>query len=288
MWQEFLKQQLPSYQIRDQLTLAPIGLNLSQPYVTFLDDHRYLTRLSEDHLASVVLTSRSLSEQVLQLNREVHVCEDPRWLFFSAYNLLAEGRLSVETPSLVDPSAHVSSLAYISPNDVKIGANVTIEAGVVIHPRVTIRNDSIVRSGAVIGSSGHEYKRTTRGIIDVVHDGSVEVGMGCEIGPNTVVGQGFWLRNTRLGDFVKVDALVLIAHGSSIGDQTFIAGGSVIAGSVTIEKEVWIGPGVVIANGVKVGPRSLIALGSHVFRDVEQGKGVIGFPARSFFRGETP
>jgi UDP-3-O-[3-hydroxymyristoyl] glucosamine N-acyltransferase len=49
-----------------------------------------------------------------------------------------------------------------------------------------------------------------------------------------------------------------------------------IAGSVDIGEDVWIGPSAVISSGIRIGDRAAITLGSVVTRSVEAGKRVSG------------
>jgi UDP-3-O-[3-hydroxymyristoyl] glucosamine N-acyltransferase len=116
----------------------------------------------------------------------------------------------------------------------------------------------------------------------VTHDGFVEIGKNCVIGANSIIGQGFWKRPTLVERNTKIDHLVGISHGSSIGESNLIAAGAILSGSVKTGRNVWIGPGSRITNGVIIGDDSKVGIGSVVIRDVDPKTTVFGVPARTF------
>ncbi|MCP2816453.1 UDP-3-O-(3-hydroxymyristoyl)glucosamine N-acyltransferase, partial [Salmonella enterica subsp. enterica serovar Typhimurium] len=63
--------------------------------------------------------------------------------------------------------------------------------------------------------------------------GRVLIGNDVEIGANTTVDRGA-LEDTVIGDGVKLDNLIQIAHNVRIGDHTAMAACSGVAGSTTI------------------------------------------------------
>ena len=86
----------------------------------------------------------------------------------------------------------------------------------------------------MIGQRGFGFEREIDGKpVSFPHFGSVVIGDYVEIGAlNTVVAGA--LSDTIIGDFVKTDDHVHIAHNVSIGDKTFITACSEISGSVSI------------------------------------------------------
>jgi UDP-3-O-[3-hydroxymyristoyl] glucosamine N-acyltransferase len=149
---------------------------------------------------------------------------------------------------------------------------------------VEIKSGSVIRAGAIVGSPGFEYKKNLTQVLPIVHDGHTVIGENVEIGPGTVVGQGFHGKPTILGSNVKLDNLVSIAHGAIIGDRVLVAAGAIVAGSTIVGHDAWIGPGSILTNGLRIGPEAFVVLGSHVFKDVGEGESVIGSPARPFPR----
>ena len=79
-----------------------------------------------------------------------------------------------------------------------------------------------------------------------------------------------------LGDHTKVDNLVHIAHGVQTGKNCLIIATSMIAGSVTLKDNVWIGPNANIAPQVVVESYGFVTLGSVVTKNVGAKEWVTG------------
>ena len=114
-----------------------------------------------------------------------------------------------------------------------------------------IGNNSIIHSGAVIGSDGFGYAPSKEGWHKIQHLGGVEIGNHVEIGAKSTVDRGA-LGNTVLEDGVKIDNHVHVAHNSYIGENTAIAGQSGMAGSVKIGKNCQIAGQVGIVGHIEI------------------------------------
>jgi UDP-3-O-[3-hydroxymyristoyl] glucosamine N-acyltransferase len=128
----------------------------------------------------------------------------------------------------------------------------------------------------MIGVQGFEHKRTSQGLLSVVHDGLVCIGEEVEIGANNTIAKGLMGRDTTVGDWTKTDCLVHIAHCVQIGQRCLIPASAMIAGSVTIGDDVWIGPNSTISSQVRIENQAVITLGAVVVRDVEAKSRVSG------------
>ena len=153
--------------------------------------------------------------------------------------------------------------------------------GVVIFPGVSIGSGTFIRSGTVLGSDGFGYEPSPHGEAPVrlQHYGGLQIGRNCDIGSSVSIDRGTF-DDTTIGDGVKMDNLVHIAHNVIVGDNTMIAAGAAISGSVKIGSSVWIGPNVTVSNGLEVGDAAHLGLGSVILRDVLSGQKVFGNPAR--------
>ena len=170
----------------------------------------------------------------------------------------------------------VHPTAFVSEYNVTIGKNVVIEPHANIMSDVVIGNNCVIRAGSVLGSEGYEYKRTSQGVLSVFHDGKVIIGNNVEIGANTCVDKGLMSFDTTIGDNTKVDNLVHIAHSVTIGKNCFIIACSMIAGSVKIEDDVWVGPNANIAPQVTIRKGGFVTLGSVVTKEVNEKEWVTG------------
>ncbi len=214
----------------------------------------------------------------------------------------------------VHPTAIVSPKVRISA-DVVIGPHAIIEDGVSIGSGTEIGAFCFLGRGSSIGADCHLYPRVTlyegvrlgRGVI--IHSGTVvgadgfgyifgegrhwkfpqigrvEIGDDVEIGANTTVDRGS-LDATRIGNGVKIDNLVQVAHNVQIGEysiiaaQTGISGSSVIGSGVVIGGQVGIADHCAIEDGVIVGAQAGIPTG----KKIRSGQTVWGTPARPLER----
>ncbi|MTI38250.1 DapH/DapD/GlmU-related protein, partial [Fulvivirga lutimaris] len=139
----------------------------------------------------------------------------------------------------------------------------------------------------VVGSEGFEHKKTTKGILSVKHDGKVIIGKDVYIGALNAISKGFSYRNTIIGDSTKTDNLVHIAHCVQIGERCLLPASSMIAGSTTLEDDVWIGPGSSISSQLTIGKNGFISIGSVVTKNVNMNEKVTGnfaIPHRKFLK----
>lgn len=252
--------------------------------LSFLDDEKFSNELNLNSNIAGVFITQPLVEKVD--NKHLIICDDPRYYFFTLLNEFGR-RKYAKTPSIISPRAQIHPKAYVSEFNVMIGDNTVIGPHVTILADVEIGNNCIIQPGVVVGSEGFEYKRTSKGIVSVFHDGKVVIGNRVEIGANTCVDKGFSFRQTIIEDEVKIDNLVHIAHGVQIGKGAYIIASCMLGGSVTIKENVWIGPNASIAPGLTVEENGFVTLGSVATRNVSKNEWVTGnfaIPHQKFLR----
>lgn len=241
--------------------------------LTFLDHPKYAEVVNSNPSIKGVFV-RSAEKCLLRSDIEKITVDDPKWYFFSVVNFLGENRSREKT--VIAPTARIDGSAVIAEYGVVIGDGVVVEPRSVIMPDVVIGARVKVRAGAVVGVDGYEHKRTSRGILSVVHDGVVIIEDDVEIGANSFVAKGFNYRATVIGRETKLDALVHYAHGVQCGRRCLIVANAMIAGHVTIGNDVWIGPSASIANRLTIGDGAFVTMGSVVTKDVGEGQKVTG------------
>lgn len=129
----------------------------------------------------------------------------------------------------------------------KIGAGTQLWANVTIYHEVEIGQDCLIQSSAVIGSDGFGYANDKGKWIKIPQRGQVIIGNRVEIGACTCIDRGA-LDATVIEDNVIIDNLCQIAHNVHIGTGTAVAGGVIMAGSLTVGKYCLIG-GASVLNG---------------------------------------
>lgn len=258
-------------------TMALCGTRLDQDFCTFIDQEKYLNDLSPN--AVMIITTENISGLLDRKKSGIFVTEDPRKFFFWLHNGLEREASYVrkKEETVIDSTANVSPLSYVSPENVKIGARAIIEPFVTIYPNVVIGNDSVIRAGAKIGGEGFEFKRDSDQVFSVKHLGGVQIGDHVEIQCNTCVDKAVYpWDNTVLEDYVKVDNLVHIAHGVKIARNTMVVAQSGIGGRTIIAPDAWIGFGATVKNGIEIGKNARVSMGAVVTRNVKEGQTVTG------------
>ncbi len=160
-----------------------------------------------------------------------------------------------------------------------VGEDVVLHAHVTLYDGVRVGERSIIHSGARIGVDGFGYAQVDGVPRKIPQVGTVHIGADVEIGANTTVDRGS-IGTTEIGDGVKIDNLVQVAHNVRIGAYTVIAAQSGIAGSTTLGTGVTLGGQAGIRGHVHIGDGARIAAQAGVFGDVPAGVTYSGYPAR--------
>src|SRR5207253_5446463 len=134
---------------------------------------------------------------------------------------------------------------------------------------VIVGNRAILHNGVVVGSDGFGFARQKDGThlkipqhADVVIEDDVEIGANSTI-DRPAVGE------TRIKAGAKIDNLVHIAHGVTIGRRALLAAQVGIAGSTTIDDDVMMAGQSGVIGHVRVGKGAVIGAKSAVLQAVD-------------------
>lgn len=259
--------------------------------LSFLSNPRFAELLDSTSAAAVIVSETHADRcPVVAL-----ISSDPYVTYARAAQLLyppAAPESNVHSSAVADASANLAAKVSIGANSViaanveigaesRIGANVSIgedavigegaiiDAGVQIYPGVRIGARCQIRSGAVIGSDGFGFANDHGEWVKIPQLGSVYIGDDVEIGANTTIDRGA-LDDTVLGNGVKLDNLIQIAHNVKLGDHTLIAGCTGIAGSTIVGKYCTIGGGVGIVGHIEICDRVMITGQSFVTQGIDK------------------
>lgn len=268
-------------------SLGLAGYNDGKQVCTFLAASKYASEINSG--VTMILTSKEVFDELSKaklLDSQYGICivDNPRIVYFKLHNTLSnDSRYAREVkPTIIAESAKISKLAYIAENNVIIGENVVIEEFVSIKENTVIGDNSVVRAGSVIGGTGFEVKNSDDRLWTVNHIGGVILGENVEVQQCTTIDKAIYpWDNTILGDNVKINSQVQIAHGVKIGRNTEVVANAGIQGRVKIGDNVWIGPNTAIRNGISIGDNARVNIGAVVTLDVPSGEAVSGNFARS-------
>jgi len=268
--------------------------------ITFVSNPRYLRFLPATRASAVILAGDAPDVSIASLRTG-----DPYLAFAKA---VEHFHRPVVFPSAgVHPTAQIAATATIGPNaaigayavigdHVHIGADARIGPHVVIYPdvaigdrfhahahvtvreRVRIGSDVVLHSGVVIGSDGFGYAPAEGGIRRLLQAGDVVIEDEVEVGANTTVDRAM-IGSTVLRRGVKLDNLVMVAHGCEIGDYSMLAAQVGLSGSTRIGKWVRMGGQVGSSGHLSIGDGAQIAAQSGLSKSVAAGAIVSGSPS---------
>lgn len=162
--------------------------------------------------------------------------------------------------------------------DVHLGRGCEIHANAVLHPGARLGEGCVVHSGAVIGSEGFGFVPTAEGWRKMPQTGRVVLEPGVEVGCGSMIDRPA-VGETRVGAGTKIDNLVHVGHGVTIGPGCALAAQVGIAGGARLGKGVILAGQVGVANRATLGDRAIASSKSGIHGDVPAGEVVSGYPA---------
>jgi UDP-3-O-[3-hydroxymyristoyl] glucosamine N-acyltransferase len=164
-------------------------------------------------------------------------------------------------------------------DDCVIGAHTYLYPHVTLYSQVTLGERCIVHSGARIGTDGFGYTFIDGQHRKVPQVGGVVIANDVDIGANTCIDRGT-VGPTVIGNGVKIDNLVHVAHNVRIGDLSIIIAQVGISGSTTIGQGVTLAGQAGLQGHITVGDGAVIGGQAGVISDVPAGAVYSGYPAR--------
>ena len=247
--------------------------------ISFLSNPRLQSQLANTRAAAVIVTAQVYqSLQGASYSWRPVMCSQPYLMYALLAQWFDQHRLaSLETgihpTAIIHSSAQLGQGVSVGPHcvieqGVQVGSGTRIGAGCVIgansllgsncllHARVTLYHGvrvgdrAIIHSGAVLGADGFGFAPDPLNggaWAKIAQIGSVRVGDDVEIGANTTVDRGA-IEDTVLGNGVKLDNQIMIAHNVQVGDHTAMAACVGVAGSTVIGKRCTIGGAAMLSG----------------------------------------
>ena len=205
------------------------------------------------------------------------VVDDP-YLYFAKLTQLWRIHLSgalkpaIHPTAVVDEGADVHPEAFIGPlcvieRGAKVGAGSVLKSRVTLGENCRIGERCIIHSGVVIGADGFGFANNAGAWEKIEQLGGVQIGNDVEIGANTCVDRGA-IKDTIIGNGVKLDNLIQIGHNVQIGNHTAIAGCAGVAGSSSIGAGCTLGGGAIVLGHLTLADEVHVSAASIVTRSI--------------------
>lgn len=180
--------------------------------------------------------------------------------------------VSVAPHAVIEAGAQIASEVFIGPGcvvgkDVQIGNGCQLIANVTLCTGTRLGDSVTIHPGTVIGSDGFGNANDAGKWVKVPQLGGVLIGNDVEIGANTTIDKGA-LEDTVIGQGVRLDNQIQIAHNVQIGEYTAIAGCVGIAGSTNIGRYCLIAGGVGISGHLELVDNVHVTGGSIVLQSI--------------------
>lgn len=276
------------------------GIEQARPGdITFVSNRKYWPKVKGCQASAIILQVKDEEVPIPSLRTD-----NPYLIFSKALELFyrkPKQPLGVHPTAIVDPTAVVgegSSIgAYVTIGaGVRIGRNAVIYPHTVIYPGVVIGDDVrihsrvvlreevsigdrvILQDGVVIGSDGFGFAPIGDGTFHkILQAGSVVIEADVEIGANSTVDRAT-IGNTVVRRGTKIDNLVQLGHGSTVGENCLIAAQTGVAGSAVVGNRVILAGQVGIVGHLTVGDDSIVTAQSGVPHDLPPKSMVSGSP----------
>lgn len=267
--------------------------------ITFISNPKYASAARTTQAAAILVAQQFPAD-----DRPVLRCENPYLSFARALELFytppayAPG---IHPTAVIDPSARIGANAHIGAyvvvdTDVVIGDGCVLLPHVVIycgtrigdrffaHAHAVVRefceigNDVILQNGVIIGGDGFGFARDSKGWHKIVQSGVTVLADGVEVQSNACVDRAS-IGKTAVAAGTKIDNLVQIGHGCTVGENTMLCSQVGLAGSTTVGKNVILAGQVGVAGHLTVGDGAIATAQTGIPNDVAAGTTVSGYPA---------
>lgn len=269
--------------------------------LTFLSNIKYKRFLVSTQASAIILQN----PDYLPIGSSALLSDNPYLTFAQALEVFYQEKATkteISPWALVSPTAKLGANVTIGPftviNDQAIiGDHVVVSSHCVIEEKVVVGNKTIIHSHSVVrrgchlgnqvilhnqvtvGSDGFGYaQRDDKSWHKIRQLGTVIIEDDVEIGAGTTIDRAA-IGTTLIRRGTKIDNLVQIGHGSSVGQDTLLCAQVGLAGSSHIGNNVILAGQVGVAGHLSIGDRVIATAQTGIPNSVPVGKQISGYPA---------
>jgi UDP-3-O-[3-hydroxymyristoyl] glucosamine N-acyltransferase len=272
--------------------------------ITFVSNPKYIA-LAGTTKATAVLVEPSFPEIVTATVR----LANPYLAFAHTIELFYQPPTyarGIHPTAVVAPTAKIGANAHIGPyavimDHVTVGAHAVILPHVVLYPYAVIgvhffaHAHAVVReycqlgdhvtlqNGAIIGADGFGFARdktaaTGSAWYKILQSGPAILEDNVEVQANATIDRAS-IAETRIRAGAKIDNLVQVGHGCTVGEDTLLCAQVGLAGSTRVGKNVIFAGQAASAGHNTIGDGVIVTAQSGIGGDVAPGKLMSGSPA---------
>lgn len=277
------------------------GIEAAGPgQVTFVSNPRYAAAAKTTKAGAVLVAPDfpEISAPTLRL-------ANPYLAFARAIALLHPSPVyppGIHPTAVISPTATLGAGAHVGAyvvvgDSVRLGENAVLLPHAVIYPGVQAGRDFfahahavvrencvlgdrvILQNGVVVGGDGFGFAKREDGTWHKIpQSGPVHIGSDVEIQANACIDRAS-VGVTAIASGAKIDNLVQVGHGSSVGENTLLCAQVGLAGSTEVGRDVVLAGQVGVAGHCRIGDGVVATAQSGIPNDVAAGKIVSGYPA---------
>lgn len=268
-------------------------------HVTFVANPKYTTLARTTRAAAVLVT-----EDFPQISAATLRTANPYLAFARAIEIFYQPPVyaaGIHPTAVIHPTAilgrdcHVGAYVVIE-SHVEIGDRATLLPHVVIYPNVKIGNnffahahavvregcqlgdDVVLQNGAIVGADGFGFAKDDAGRWHKIRQsGPAVLEDRVEVQANACIDRAS-VGETRIAQGAKIDNLVQVGHGSTVGENTLLCAQVGLAGSSHLGKNVILAGQSAVAGHCSLGDGVILTGQSAVSHDVPPGKVMSGSP----------
>jgi UDP-3-O-[3-hydroxymyristoyl] glucosamine N-acyltransferase len=202
----------------------------------------------------------------------------------------------VAATAKVGARAHIGAYVVVGEGCV-LGDDAVLLPHVVLYPGVTagdrffahahaivregcvLGDDVVLQNGAIIGADGFGFAKDAAGRWSkITQAGPTVLEDAVEVQANACVDRAS-VGETRIKSGAKIDNLVQVGHGSTVGEDTLLCAQVGLAGSTVVGRNVILAGQVGVAGHLTIGDGAIATAQTGIPGDVAAGAVVSGYPA---------
>jgi UDP-3-O-[3-hydroxymyristoyl] glucosamine N-acyltransferase len=183
----------------------------------------------------------------------------------------------IEANTIIGDNAVLLPHVVIYPS-VHIGENFFAHAHAVVREGCRLGDNVVLQNGAVVGADGFGFAKDDRDRWHKIpQSGPAVLEDDVEVQANACIDRAS-VGETRIAKGAKVDNLVQVGHGSTVGENTLLCAQVGLAGSSHLGKNVILAGQAAVAGHCSIGDGAILTAQSAVSHDVAPGKVMSGSP----------